>query len=88
MENTPYETVNLNAAPPPRASEEAIEAIEESVSDFQGQAQRLQERAKERAQEIWRKSDEYIRANPWKGVGTGLACGLIAGILMAFRRSA
>ncbi len=44
---------------------------------------KLEERMLMRTKDVARKTDEYVKENPWKTVGLGAAVGVICGMLIA-----
>jgi ElaB/YqjD/DUF883 family membrane-anchored ribosome-binding protein len=67
----------------------ARERAKQALANLQGSIASLQDVAFDRAREAAAATDEYVRANPWRSLGTAaavaIAIGVIAGIVLGRR---
>ena len=65
--------------------EEARAHAEESVRLAKARLAGIEDEALERARELAKNADQYVRGNPWGAVGVAAGIGLVIGLLLSRR---
>jgi ElaB/YqjD/DUF883 family membrane-anchored ribosome-binding protein len=65
--------------------EEARAHAEESVRLAKARLSGVEDEALERARELAKDADKYVRGNPWSAVGVAAGIGLVLGLLISRR---
>lgn len=70
-------------------SKEEIESLKSKAQDAlcssRAKLSQASERITEQTKEIAGRADNYVRENPWTGIGIGAAVGVVLGVLLAKR---